>query len=154
MTQHLFPSIQEFDTVHIGQGSDSRRYPVPKGKDNWCQRYETFLFVTEHKARVSAPGKPVQPGLTFAGRAIMAYPRREHLKDAPLGQAPALHSNVRLGRKALPGGKTLQLIFPEPNEEFLQLDFRMRLLKEQFPDEHEAIDRFFHLIDQSTSSIR
>jgi len=32
-----------------------------------------------------------------------AYPTVEHLKGALLGLAPALPSNIRLGRKGMPG---------------------------------------------------
>jgi hypothetical protein len=32
-----------------------------------------------------------------------AYPRDEYLKGAILGEAPALHANIRLGWKGMPG---------------------------------------------------
>ncbi len=50
-------------------------------------------------------GWPFQPSLMIVGK--VRNNRVEHLKDATLGQAPALIANVRLGWKGLPGTNTL-----------------------------------------------
>ncbi len=52
------------------------------------------------------PSKPSQPSLMISAKAG-AYPREEHLEGASHGQALALPSIIRLGRKGLPGTNTL-----------------------------------------------
>ncbi len=52
------------------------------------------------------PGKPFQPSLMFAGR-VRAYPS-EHLSGAMFkGRLLALHTNIILGWKSLPGTNTV-----------------------------------------------
>jgi len=45
--------------------------------------------------------------ISFMTQAPGVYPRGKHMKGAPLGQAPALLTNIGLGWKGLSGSSTL-----------------------------------------------
>jgi len=60
--------------------------------DNWCQCYNFFpLLLMTRPKKLEFLYLAITSSLTFAG----AYPRRMHLKGAPIGLALALPSNSK-----------------------------------------------------------
>jgi hypothetical protein len=57
------------------------------------KNFSSLLMLRPNKLEHLYPAMPFQPSLTFAGFTPGAYPRKKHLKVAPLGLAPALLAN-------------------------------------------------------------
>jgi hypothetical protein len=77
---------------------------------SWGQCYETLYLWLNNGINLTVYLSLTGPScLVYVGK---THQRREHLKDTPLGLAPSIHTNIRLGWIGSPGTNTLAYLIP------------------------------------------